>query len=383
MKAFPKNRVFFNISLYITSIITDLFFQKKRDIKKEDIKKYIIEEAAHSYIAFVNGHIDLSLSDISMIDSFIDIEKKGVVDEIKERDYNFFMSLNGALAPEEIHISILENRSLKKPLQILNVITEDIDDYSLLSPRIYFNFNKFSESSVYLTGCNLSIDRCYWVNQGIYLNIDSEAKVDLFSCDKNGKSSYLFNMIRAKLKKHSALNVYMQMEGTQIEHNDLQISLIGEGARCNVNGLFLLRENQQSHININVDHMAEHTLSNQIVKGVLKDAALSSFEATVYIDKKAIKANSAQLNKNLILSDKARAFCKPFLKVFTDDVKATHGATIYRLHDEDLFYLMSRGIEEEEAKYLLIKGFCQEIINPVNIQSIRDMLKDRLICYLG
>ena len=380
-----KAGIFQHIPLY--NLYKNKFvLAKKRKIKKADIEDKIIEESKSFYLVFVNGHIDLSLSDISSCEGQIAIEEKSLSlngSKILEKEYNFFMSLNKELSREEVHITIKENAVLRSPLQILSVITEDVDDYSLFTPRIFVNLKENSTSNLYFSGLNLSSSKYFWMNQALHLNIDKNATCKYYCYYPCFNKSYFFNLLRAKQKKQSILKMFLAMSGGVIEHTDIKVSLDEEFAMCNLTGLFLLKGGAQSHINVNIDHNAENTKSNQLVKGILKDETRSSFEATVYIDKKAQKTESCQLNKNLILSEKAQAFSKPFLKVFADDVKATHGATIYRLQEEDLFYLTSRGISEAKASYLLIKGFCQEIINPVNIQTVKSILEDKIIHYLG
>ena len=224
------------------------------------------------------------------------------------------------------------------------------------------------------------------MNQNININLEKNAFLEFFSFFSYNFSSfdrsYLFNLLRAELKEKSQLNIFASMEGAMVEHNDFKISLNEKNAICNLHGLFLLKKKNQAHINVFVDHKAPYTESYQLVKGMLKDFSRSSFEATVYIDKNAEKSTSKQLNKNLLLSENAEAFSKPFLRVYSDDVKASHGATIYRLEEEELFYLTSRGINAKQACLLLIKGFCQEIINTLNIKSLKDKLSDRLSNFL-
>lgn len=365
-------------------------FSKKGKIEKKDILSQIFPESKASHLVFVDGILDLSLSDLSKVKEFIDIDIICSNRDLKDHDnqffgeeYNFFLPLNLIFSQCEVHLTIKENGLLPSPLQIIDVITNETMDFSLFSPRIFITALENSSASLVFNGCNLSSANFFWINKGLYLNIEKKAKVALFSHFQGFDRGYLFNMIRANLKQESLLNIFTAMEGAKIEHNDFKISLNEKFASCNLNGIFLLKRCDQAFLNVNMAHMAEETLSDQKVKSILKDQAASSFEAEVYIDKKAKKAECCQLNKNLILSKEARAFSKPFLKVLTDDVKAKHGATIHRLSEEDLFYLASRGLDPSIASYFLIKGFCQEIFNPVNIQSIRDLMRDRLTHYLG
>ena len=105
----------------------------------------------------------------------------------------------------------------------------------------------------------------------------------------------------------------------------------------------------------------------------MDDGAKSSFEGKIYVKDIAQKTEAYQLNKNLILSENAAAYSKPNLEIFADDVKASHGATFGKLSDTEMFYLKSRGIEEKKAKQMMIKAFCNEILEKLIFPLPEDM----------
>ena len=98
----------------------------------------------------------------------------------------------------------------------------------------------------------------------------------------------------------------------------------------------------------------------------------SSFEGKIYVHPEAQKTEAYQINKNLLLSESAIANAKPNLEIFADDVKASHGATMAQVDEEQLFYLQSRGLSQETARGLLIRGFIQEMVDQIPLQSVRD-----------
>ena len=141
------------------------------------------------------------------------------------------------------------------------------------------------------------------------------------------------------------------------------VSLNGEGASAELRGLLDLSGKEEGHVDVLMEHHAPHCRSRQHFKFVLQDQSRSSFAGKIYVHQAAQKTESYQLNQNLLLSDEAFASSKPNLEIFADDVKASHGATFSQLNAEELFYFRSRGFSEAEAKELLRKGFCQEILN--------------------
>ncbi len=136
----------------------------------------------------------------------------------------------------------------------------------------------------------------------------------------------------------------------------------------------MLGNREQSHINIYMDHSAPSCISRQFFKNVLAAQSLSSFTGKIYVKRAAQKTEAYQLNQNLLLSDQATANSKPNLEIFADDVKASHGATVSQLDDEQAFYLRTRGVSAQEAKSLLTIGFCREVLDGIEISSLRDKL---------
>jgi Fe-S cluster assembly protein SufD len=141
-----------------------------------------------------------------------------------------------------------------------------------------------------------------------------------------------------------------------------RIILEGKGASVKFLGLLLGKENQSLKLNITVFHKAENTTSEVIIKSALQDTASVHFDGLIKIEKGA-KGTKAWLAAHLLLlSPKARGIAVPNLEILENDIKAGHAATVGRINELELFYLMSRGIPEDKAKQLIIGGFLDSII---------------------
>jgi Fe-S cluster assembly protein SufD len=119
----------------------------------------------------------------------------------------------------------------------------------------------------------------------------------------------------------------------------------------------------------NINHLNHSCSSNQIYKGILTDNAKASYLSTTFVDKQAQKTDGYQLSKCVLLSDDAYFHSKPELKIFADDVKCSHGSTIGPFDNEEIFYLRTRGLSQKDAKSLLIKAFCHDLINNIKEAS--------------
>jgi Fe-S cluster assembly protein SufD len=148
----------------------------------------------------------------------------------------------------------------------------------------------------------------------------------------------------------------------------------GEQTETTLNGLTIIYGNQlaDTHSAIALNH--PYGKSEQLHKCIVGDRAHAVFNGKVFVPKPAQLTNAAQLNRNLLLSSKARVDTKPQLEITADNVKCAHGATVSQLEDDEIFYLQSRGIDENAARNLLINAFAAEIINQIPVASLRETL---------
>ena len=135
------------------------------------------------------------------------------------------------------------------------------------------------------------------------------------------------------------------------------VELIKEGSEVKIGGTFLATKNETKEVKVVIHHKAANTLANTTLKGVARDSAKISFTGRIIIDPDCGNSNSFLTERILLLSDRAKAEAIPDLEILTDDVKCSHAASISRIPESQLFYLMSRGISRENAEDLIVEGF--------------------------
>jgi len=133
--------------------------------------------------------------------------------------------------------------------------------------------------------------------------------------------------------------------------------LVGRGAKLNLVGAFFLADKDEVKLNVNIDHIAPDTTSDTLIKSVLTDRAIGSFYGLVSIKKGAKNTDTFFREDALLLSDTAKAEAIPSLEIDENEVKAGHASTVGPVDEEQLFYLMSRGITRKEAESLVVRGF--------------------------
>lgn len=201
-----------------------------------------------------------------------------------------------------------------------------------------------------------------WHNGVIDMVLDEMASATLYQCRRPSTESWVFDAVRATLKRGSRFKSVALMPGSATTRHDYRVALAGEGAEAALYGLWDLDEKRHAHVHVLVDHREPRCQSFQHFKGLLDGASRSSFEGKILVRQKGQQTNAYQMNPNLILSPTAQAYSKPNLEIFADDVKASHGATTGKLDEEQLFYLKTRGVPLAEARRLLIQGFAREIL---------------------
>jgi Fe-S cluster assembly protein SufD len=344
-------------------------------IATKDFHHLIYPECQHSYLVFVNGYFRADLSDTT------GLPKQVVVLSMVEamRSYGTFLQnrwgktlgeeidpfaiLNLALHPQGLFVYVPPKVVVKTPIQCLYLGQED----QLLSmPRV--QIFAASQSQVdWISRTSAS----GWVNEVLDVALEEDAQLRHLSVSDK-ESGWHLSSLRATQKRCSRLRSWNVVNGGDLSRHSYRTQLMGEGAEADLSGLWMLKENHQAHTHVVVEHQAPHCRSLQKFKGVLAEISQSSFEGKILVHQAAQKTEAYQLNNNLLLGDHAIANSKPNLEIFADDVKASHGATCTQVDEEALFYLKSRGISTEQAKRLLVQGFCREILDLLPFPSVRN-----------
>jgi Fe-S cluster assembly protein SufD len=200
-----------------------------------------------------------------------------------------------------------------------------------------------------------------WLNANIDVVCEDSARFYHYDIAKS--EGECFHNTTITLKRNSCFEHVSYIEGNC--RSTFRVALAGEGASIKLQGLWRLKNSEQTAIRVMMEHLAPHCHSLQKFKGVLSDTSKSHFEGKILVRPIAQKTEAYQINNNLLLGEYALARSKPNLEIFADDVKASHGATTSQVDKEHLFYLKSRGLSESLAKELLVTGFCQEILNQI------------------
>jgi len=165
---------------------------------------------------------------------------------------------------------------------------------------------------------------------------------------------------------------YVISVGGGLARNRITARLLGEGADCVLDGAYAARGRQHLDHTSLIDHAVADCTSRQVYKGVIDNEARGVFQGHIIVREDAQRTDGHQLNRALMLSDKAEIDSKPMLEIYADDVKCSHGATAGDLDEDHVFYLQSRGIPAPEARQLLVEAFLAETLEAVPFEPARE-----------
>jgi Fe-S cluster assembly protein SufD len=209
------------------------------------------------------------------------------------------------------------------------------------------------------------------------------SQVGYVAIQKWGRSVWHFADQRAELQKDASLKLFNVTLGGKFSKTRVEASLVGQGANAELKAIYFASGEQFFDFHTLQDHRVGNTRSDLLFKGALQDSARTVYAGLIRIEKGAARSDAYQANRNLVLSDKAKATSIPMLEIDNNDVRCTHGATVGPVDPEHLFYLRSRGIPESTAKRMLIQGFFGAVLERIPFEHARNLVEAELEARIG
>ena len=285
-----------------------------------------------------------------------------------------FTALNTAFAADGIFGYFPAGSTMTKPLQLVNVVTQP-DSYlpPVVQPRNLYIVEKNATVKIVICDHTLTNDKSL-TNTVSEVFVGENAHVEIYRIQNQHNNAARISNFNIYQKKNSHVTINtLTLHGGFIRNN-LNVILSEENCETNVYGLFLVDRTQLVDNNTFIDHQKPNCQSNEFYKGILDEQSKGVFRGKIMVRKDAQKTNSYQRNNNLLLSDEATMNTMPQLEIYADDVKCSHGATVGYLDQEQMFYILSRGINPKDARLLLMQAFASEIISKIDIPPIRDRI---------
>ncbi len=286
-----------------------------------------------------------------------------------------FTALNTVGFPDAALIRVGKNQVIEPAIHLLYVSTAS--QPAFVQPRGLVIAE--ANSSLTLLEDHVSLgDAPYFSNSVTELYLADNAQVVHSRIQRDAATAFHIGKTAVSQARSSRYTCNAISLGGQLSRHHLEIYQTGEQTETVLNGLTVLRQQQlgDTHSTIALTH--PYGTTRQLHKCIVDDRAHAVFNGKVFVPKAAQLTDAGQLNRNLLLSPKARVDTKPQLEIVADNVKCTHGATVGQLETDEIFYLQSRGIDATSARKLLVYAFAYEVIDQLPHPSLKQALLDRV-----
>jgi len=369
-----------------------LFPKSESSIELNEVKKYFLYDTDTYKVIFIDGVYSPFLSntthdglDVCLMSAALSKPKyRQLIDtyfnKIAPED-DSMTALNTSYAKEGAYIYIPKSVVAEKPIEIIHFSSGN-ETALWLQPRNLIVVDENAQVQIIERHQSLK-EHPVVTNSVTEIYVHQSAFLDYYKLQNDLPSASLIDNTSIVQEKNSHASVHTFSLGGKLIRNNLRYFHKGEHILSTLKGVTILHDKQHVDHATLVHHAQPNCESHQDYKGIFAERSEGVFNGQILVDKIAQKTNAFQQNNNILLDDKATVNTKPQLEIFADDVKCSHGCTIGQLDEEALFYLRSRGIPKKEAKALLTYAFANNVLESVQLPSLKKRINGQIAKKLG
>ena len=280
-----------------------------------------------------------------------------------------FAALNAALWSDGIFLHVPRGVRLELPVRVTRWISEA---GAAFFSRTLIVAEPTSQVSYVDEILSDDLEAQTFTSSAVEVITQDGAQVQYVAVQRLGRGAFYQSQQRTLAYRDSTLDTLNVNLGASVSRVDLNARLLGPGANSDMLGLYFGDEDQHFDHNTSQDHVAPNANSDLLYKGALDGQSRAVFRGVIRVHEGAQQTDAYQTNRNLLLSEDARADSLPNLEIAADDVKCSHGATVGQLDEEALFYITSRGIPQERAERLVVLGFLGEVLGRLPLGGVQE-----------
>jgi Fe-S cluster assembly protein SufD len=285
-----------------------------------------------------------------------------------------FVAWNTASFRDGAFLEVAPGTALEEPVELVYLSTRA--EWPVVShPRSLVVAGRASQLTLVEVYAGCGAD--YLSNAVTEIVAAEGAVVDHYKLELEDTAAFHVGTVQVQAARDVNLSTCAVSLGGKLVRNEVN-TVLGQGSSATLNGLYVISGTQHVDNRTVVDHAEPNGTSFELYKGILDGRASGVFNGKIIVRQPAQKTDAKQTNKNLILSKEAVINTKPELRIFADDVRCTHGATIGQIDREAVFYLTSRGIGEGDAREMLTLAFARDILDRIRLEPLRSWLDARL-----
>jgi Fe-S cluster assembly protein SufD len=329
-------------------------------------------------LVFIDGYFDQNQSIILdqniVIQSIKDIKSFEDIGSLHGLDTVFSIA-NFLYAQDGVHIHIPKKIKLEYPIYLHYISTQD---QSATFIRNIVHVESESDVQIIQNYSSAPLDVHVFENIVHEVWVRENARLEWITIQNQNTNTHHIESTHVQLKTNAHFQSHCFSIGGQMIRNNIQLDLDGTGIDAHLYGVSNIKNQQVVDHHTYIAHNQPHCESTEMYKHIVADKATSVFNGKIYVKKDAQKTNAFQSSQNILLSDTAKAYSKPELEIYADDVKCSHGSTTGQLNEEAKFYLKTRGIGEEKATQLLLTAFVEEVLEKITNQELKTYVEQQI-----
>ncbi|MFT7286184.1 MAG: Fe-S cluster assembly protein SufD [Halieaceae bacterium] len=339
-------------------------------------------------LVFVDGVYQSAFSDTDMPDGLSVCRFEEASDEQAARiaehlnsaldvSEHQFAALNTATLRDGVFVDIAADAQLLEPLRVLWLLRAN-ERPTAVNQRLLVLAGTGSRAAVVEQFVSLEGAQASFCNGVTELLVGANARLTHYRLHEESGEAVHIGGVHARLERDAHLQGFHLAFGSVLKRLDLVMHHVGKGAHLDLNGVYLPRHSEHIDYHTTIEHAVPHCTSDEIFRGIIADKASAVFNGRIHIHPDAQKTRAELSNRNLLTSADAQVYSKPELEIYADDVLCAHGATVAQPDELSLHYLRTRGVSRAEAEVMLSFGFINELIEGLEIESVRAYLRPLL-----
>jgi Fe-S cluster assembly protein SufD len=358
------------------------------NLKDSAVINWVYNENESHRLVFANGRFVPEMSTrhalaenikIGSLRDMLSSEPELVMNSLQQNSWqtpDVFSELNLALINDGVFIHVPENVTLDHPVEVVYLNTSPGDN-ALSQPHSLIMLAAGAQASIIerFTGADSST---YFFNGITAVSLAANARLKHYRLQSESSNAHHLSRIALRqdtASEYSGINI---ATGGAWSRTDISSRFVGQHARCELDGLYTVGEQQYTDFHLDVVHGLPNCSSRENFKGIVYGKGRAVFDGRILVEKDAQKTDAQLSNKNLLLTQYAEIDTKPQLEIHADDVKCSHGTTVGKLDPNQLFYLRSRGINEHEARKIICLGFAEQVLSHVDDEHVHDFIHDQI-----
>lgn len=369
-------------------------FENNFDINTVTIKDYLLPSFNSYCLVFVNGHYTESLSDIDELPDGVTLISLRVAirtmpeqlahyfDRSHQHNKQLFNALNNALFNDGVYFHIDQSVKLDRPVEIIYLNSNQsrslLHDGSMIQMRNIIELGEDASADVMEHFICSNNNEKYFFNSVTEINIADNAQLTHARLQDESRLAHHLSSLYVTQEKQSHYQSTNFSFGGAWSKTHFNVDFKAEQAECDLHGLYLVGDKQLTDFHLDVQHHVPSCRSREKFKGIVYGKGQAIFDGRILVDKQAQHSDAALTNDNLLLVHDAEVDTKPQLEIYADDVKCSHGTTVGRLDQEQLFYLRCRGIDKDDARKILCQGFASDIVDSITHAGVREYVNKKI-----